>query len=362
VEPTVSPLPLAATPLQPSPTPQSLAEELDSHLNLLSERNIFRGSVLVAKDGEIILSKGYGLADLDNNIPNTSQTKFRIASVTKQFTAMGVLILQSQGQLNVTDRICEYIPDCPMDWDEITIHHLLTHTSGIPHIYELAIDALELRPDLNLTPLQKFELIMDKALFFQPGESYWYSDTGYAILGYVIEYVSGQSYEDFLKEKIFEPLQMRDTGLDQKEEILAIGYTSWVSTLPVNMTNVDYMFAHAAFGLYSSVEDLFRWEQSLYTEQLVPQELLDMMFTAHLPIRFGGHIAEDGMNYGYGWFMDIGEEHNRRVFHHTGWSSGFLSAIWRYPDDKVTIIVLTNEEWTDLMYVLGGIQERVFRE
>jgi CubicO group peptidase (beta-lactamase class C family) len=234
-----------------------------------------------------------------------------------------------------------------MDWDEITIHHLLTHTSGIPNI-----DELEIRPDLNLTPLQKVELLMDKALYFQPGEYFAYSNSGYFILGYVIEYVSGQSYEDFLKEKIFEPLQMRDTGLDQKEEILAIGYTS---IAPVNETNIDYMFSHAAGGLYSSVEDLFRWEQALNTEQLVPRQLLDLMFTAHLPTS-----SEDELNYGYGW--DIGEANNQRVFMHTGQIRGFLSVILRYPDDKVTIIVITNRDMTDLWYVLTGIDERIFRE
>jgi CubicO group peptidase (beta-lactamase class C family) len=193
-------------------------------------------------------------------------------------------------------------------------------------------------------------------LYFQPGESFGYSNTGYLILGYVIEYVSGQSYEDFLKEKIFEPLQMRDTGLDQKEEILAIGYTSgYTSIAPVNKPNVDYMFAHAAGGLYSSVEDLFRWEQALNTEQLVPRQLLDLMFTAHLPTS-----SEDELNYGYGW--DIDEANNQRVFMHTGQIRGFHSVILRYPDDKVTIIVITNKDWTDLWYVLTGIEEIIFKE
>lgn len=350
LEPTATTVPLTTTPLKPSPTPQSLAEELDSHLSFLSERNILRGSVLVAIDAEIILSKGYGLADPDNNIPNTPQTKFRIGSIGEQFTAMGILILQSQGQLNVQDGICKYISACPAVWHDISIHHLLTHTSGIPNVFEL-----EERVDPILTPLQKVELLMEKPLAFKPGEQwdYNYRDSGYLILGYIVERVSGQSYEDFLRENIFEPLQMRDTGLDQKEEILAIGYRY---SVPDKDTNLDHVFWHAAGGLYSSVEDMFRWEQAMYTEQLIPQELLDMMFTPHHATSPGGQTS-----YGYGWY--IGEAaHNRRVFMHVGVTWGFQCVIVRFPDDNVTIIVLSNKEAADLGYVVTGIEERVFKE
>jgi CubicO group peptidase (beta-lactamase class C family) len=186
------------------------ASKIDKLLDSLTESDDFTGAVLVARNGEILLSKGYGPADQDKNLPNTPHTKFRLGSITKQFTAMAVLILQAQGKLNVQDPACLYISECPAAWKDITIHHLLTHTSGITNFTNF--------PDYQATkatpssPEQTIARFKDKPLDFSPGERWSYSNSGYIVLGYIIEDVSGLSYEAFLQQNIFEPLQMKDTG------------------------------------------------------------------------------------------------------------------------------------------------------
>jgi CubicO group peptidase (beta-lactamase class C family) len=350
VEATATPPSPTSTPVPPTSTPQSLAGEISSYLDTLAERDIIRGSVLVAKEGEILLSEGYGLADRENKIPNTSQTKFRIASLTKQFTAMGILILQSRAQLDVQDRICEYLPACPEIWSSITIHHLLTHTSGIPEWWEIGLDFDELESS-HPPPIEVIEIFMQYPLEFQPGEQWAYCNVGYDILGYIIEQRSNQPYEEFLQQAIFEPLAMINTGMDQKDEILAIGYNT---SIPVQKTNLDYMWAYSSGGLYSTVEDLYRWERALNTDRLVPQEFLDMIFTPYAA------IPETQLSYGYGWF--IGEDHDQYLCFHGGEVPGFLSQIRRYPDDDVTIIVISNKQTADLNYVVRGIEEIIFRE
>jgi CubicO group peptidase (beta-lactamase class C family) len=347
-EATTTPQPPTTTPVPPTSTPQSLAGEISSYLDTLAERDIIRGSVLVAQEGEILLSEGYGLADRENNIPNTSQTKFRIASLGKQFTAMGILILQSRGQLDVQDRICEYLPTCPEIWNAVTIHHLLTHTSGMPEWWDIGLDFEELESTHD--PIEVIEIFMEYPLEFRPGEQWSYCNVGYDILGYIIELVSNQSYEEFLQQAIFEPLAMINTGMDQKDQILAVGYRA----LPVQETNLDYMFAYASGGHYSTVEDLYRWEGALNSDRLIPKELLDMMFTPHAVVR------ETQLFYGYGWF--IGEDHDKNLYFHDGEISGFRSQIHRYPDDDTTIIVISNKQTADLDYVVKGIEEVIFRE
>ena len=162
----------------------------------------FMGSVLVAKNGKVILSKSYGMADLEWSVPNSPTTRFNIASMTKQFTAASVLLLEDRGKLKTDDLVKKYLPDAPASWDKITIYHLLTHTSGIPD------DAANYKPG---TP---DELVFnDKPLKFQPGEQWSYTNLGYIVLGYLLERITGQTYEDFVQENIFKPLGMNDSGM-----------------------------------------------------------------------------------------------------------------------------------------------------
>lgn len=332
-----------------TPTLQDVASRIDAYLSDLAKEQSFSGSVLVAQDGKVLISKGYGLANIENGVPNTPQTRFRIGSMTKQFTAMAILMLQAQDKLNVQDRICDHISDCPTAWQEITIHHLLTHTSGIPDSWR--VFANRSKTDTPLAPSQIVALFKNEPLEFKPGQKASYRNEGYMVLGYLIEEVSGQSYEAFLQQHIFEPLKMMNTGYDHGNSHLAIGYETY--GIEADFTNMSIPYSSG--GLYSTVEDLYLWDQALYTEQLVSKELLDTMFTPFVPIPSLGE-----MGYGYGWV--IGEHLNRRVTAHEGKIDGFHALIGRYPKDKVTIIVLGNQQDSDLFTIVTSTAELVLRE
>jgi CubicO group peptidase (beta-lactamase class C family) len=276
--------------------------------------------------------------------------RFRLGSITKQFTAMAILILQAEGLLDVQEPTCPYIPDCPAAWRGITIHHLLTHTSRIPNFTDLPehrnIKATPSPPDQTIARIQ------DKPLNFQPGEQWRYSNSGYIVLGYIIEQVSGQSYETFLKEKIFEPLRMANTGYEHTDSNLAVGYTGFTPRW-AKADIIDMSLPYAAGGLYSTVEDLYLWDQALYTKQLVSQELMDLMFSPHAEM-------ESKWSYGYGWVL--GEMNGRPVVGHDGGIYGFATAIMRYPEDRATIIVLSNRETTYVRDITEQIAKIVFEE
>jgi CubicO group peptidase (beta-lactamase class C family) len=358
VQPTPSPpataLPTAAH--APTQTAENqLVGKIDEFLTALVEQDQFMGSILVARDGKMLISKGYGMANLELEVPNTPQTKFRLASVTKQFTAMAILQLQQQGKLNVHDPICKYIRDCPKAWQPITIHHLLTHTSGI-HDYWGTLDIEDFEKK-SVSPIQIIDRFRDLPLDFVPGESYYYSNSGYALLGYIIEKVSGQPYAIFLENNIFEPLQMMDTGYDNNRMVIknrAAGYSSTAA----NVAYIDMSVCYAAGGLYSTVEDLFRWDQALYTDKLISKPLRDVMFTPFASI--SGADPGTEFSYGYGWF--VGEHLNHLGVAHWGSMEGFRTAIERYPDDQVTIIVLSNLESTSIGDITTEIARMIFGE
>ena len=198
---TQSPTATENPPLSPTLEPDNLVSKIDKTLSLLTKRESFTGAVLVARNGEVLFSQGYGLADRDKNLPNTPQTKYRLGSISKQFTAMAILVLQTQGKLTVQDPVCRYISECPDSWQDITIHHLLTHIAGIPDFTSF--------PDYETTratpssPLQTIARFQDRPLDFKPGEKWSYSNSNYILLGYIIETASGESYETFLQKNIF---------------------------------------------------------------------------------------------------------------------------------------------------------------
>ena len=330
-------------------TPRSIAQEIDIYLNSLTETNSFTGAVLVARDNQIILSEGYGFSNRDQNIPNTSHTRFRICSITKQFTAMGILILQDQGKLSVDTRICDFLPQCPTAWRAITVHHLLTHTSGIPDFTDLP--DYESTKSLPSSPLQTIARFQDMPLQFEPGDRWSYSNSGYIILGYLIEQVSGQPYDDFIQGNIFSPLQMNDSGYDHNLDIIATGYTG-IGSQWAEAHYIDMSIPYSAGALYSTVEDMYRWDQALYTERLIPQKLLDKMFTPYASSPIG--------DFGYGWI--VSEKHLRPVIRHGGGGDGFVALIERYPNDRVTLIALSNRETTDIGMITDAIAEMVFGE
>ena len=325
------------------PGAENLNKQIDEYMKAATELGRFSGSILVAQEGKVIISKGYGFANLEHDVPNTPETKFRIGSITKQFTAMAILILQEQGALSVQDPICKYVSNCPDAWRDITIHHLLTMTSGIPDFQNFPDN--ERYERLPTTVEATIERFKDKPLEFTPGEQFSYTSSGYVLLGYIIEQVSGLSYEDFLKEKIFYPLGMKNSGYDHPQTVLkhrASGY-SRQGTRPINAVHFEMDTPHAAGALYSTVEDLFLWDQALYTEKLIPKTSLETMFTV---------FKEP---YAYGWI--IGDSFGHKMISHSGAISGFRAAIVRFPEEKVCIIVLSNieEAYTQLTTDLAAI-------
>ena len=319
----------------------------------------FSGAVLVAKDGEILLSRGYGLANRDANLPNSAETRFRIASLTKQFTAMAIMILQSESRIAVRQPICPYIADCPLAWENITIHHLLTHTSGITEFGNFpAFFLVKSEPS---SPLQTIERFKHHPLDFQPGEAWRYSNSGYILLGYIIEQVSGESYETFLQANIFTPLEMSNTGYDHDDGSLAKGY--------YGPSSHDASYVHPSIpfvsgGLYSTVEDLYRWDRALYTNQLIPYELLKVMFTPFValpqPVPQLKYITN--LSYSYGWAVGASDARPKSWHLHTGLAPGFASVIIRFPGENITIILLSNHEPTRVDHYATEITDILFRE
>jgi CubicO group peptidase (beta-lactamase class C family) len=318
--------------------PVQSQEELLADMDTIVKAIEFNGSVLIAHNDGIILNKSYGMADNEKKILNTPQTRFYIASLSKQFTAMATLILYAQKKIDLKDRISKFIPDCPIIWKDITIHHLLTHTSG-------------LQDGMNIDQLKK------TALIFQPGTEWDYSNIGYNVLGYIIEQVANQSFEAFLQENIFTPLNMDNTGYGNNQINQAVGYTiGFIKADVLDWSQLDY--SSAAGGLYSTTEDLYIWNQALLTNKLFSQNLIKKMFTSYTPtIRpvgstssYAPTIRSDGMGYGYGWA--VGKRFNHRVVEHSGSLPGFSTYNGLYPDDYIHIIALSNQ-WDSSIYVLS---------
>jgi CubicO group peptidase (beta-lactamase class C family) len=243
----------------PPPDGQALVSKVEDYMAARVKRDHFSGSILIARDGRVLVSQGYGMANLEHEVPNTPQTKFRLGSITKQFTAMAILILQERGKLAVQDKIKKYLPDAPKAWDEITIHHLLTHTSGIPN-YTENLDFLRTLP-VRVTLKELIAKFKDKPLDFKPGDKFKYSNSGYILLGQIIENASGENYPRFMNETIFAPLKMTDTGYDNALPIIkhrAAGYTRRLGFAITNCDYIDMSIPHAAGALYSTVEDLLK--------------------------------------------------------------------------------------------------------
>jgi CubicO group peptidase (beta-lactamase class C family) len=335
---------LSACASQPTPDPKALAAEFDALVEANHQAGLFDGSVLVAQNGQVIFSKGYGFADRENKIPNTPQTKFRIASISKQFTAMAVLLLQEQGKLNIEDGICNYITNCPEIFKQVKIRHLLSQSAGIPNstAYSMPGDQM---------------VSKSATLFFQPGEQFKYQDVTFNIAGLIIETASGQSYSDFLKKNIFEPLGMSNSGVDDmKQTDLAMGYSN--AEGDIALQPIHGLFAEGA--IYSTIEDMYLWDQALYTDKLLPQPALDTVFTPQVAVPDGEYYGFDGSkgwSYGFGWFIAPKE---LGYVIHGGMLPGYRTEIRRYMDDKAVIILLTNHEAVALHETAEAIAEKLF--
>ncbi|MBS1794930.1 MAG: serine hydrolase [Acidobacteria bacterium] len=307
-----------------------VAAKTDEYMNAFVKAKNAGGAVLLARDGKILVSRGYGAADAELNVANQSNTKFRIGSLTKQFTSAAVLLLQERGKIGVRDAVCKYLDNCPEAWREITIHQLLTHTSGIPNV--TALPDWKTKKVLSLTPAETVALVRDAPLRFKPGTDFEYSNTNYILLGQLVEKVSGQTYEAFLKENIFGPLKMNDTGYDTWTTLVpnrARGYSRRGAEV-VNAAYSDRGIPFAAGGLYSTVEDLYKWQASFDGEQILKKASIEAAFTP------------DKKNYGYGW--GTGVWNGRKLVAHSGGIDGFSSHIFKFTDDRAAVIVLLNTD------------------
>jgi CubicO group peptidase (beta-lactamase class C family) len=254
-----------------------------------------------------------------------------LGSITKQFSAAAIMLLQERGKLSVQDPICKYIDNCPSVWSEITIHHLLSHTSGIPNFTSFP-DYLP-KMMIPATTQEMIARFKDKPLDFKPGEKWTYSNSGYFLLGHIIEKAAGESYESFLQKNIFDPLKMTSTGYDHHGTILkkrATGYSLNKGNM-VNSLYLDMSQPYSAGALYSTVEDLFLWNEALFSGKLLSAKSLEAMLT---PVK---------NDYGYG--LGISMKSGRKIISHGGGINGFSTVITRFADEKLTLVVLRNADY-----------------
>jgi CubicO group peptidase (beta-lactamase class C family) len=337
--------PLSNAPGAPaSATLTPMGARLDTFLSGLAQSGNLRGSVLVARGDTVLLSRGYGVADEASGAPNSATTRFRIGSITKQFTAMAILILQEQGKLRVEGSVCSYLSDCPDAWRPVTLRHLLTHTSGVPD-YTNFPDF----PSLIGAPATLDQLIArirSLPLEFTPGARWSYSNSGYILLGAVIERVSGQSYSAFLQDHIFGPLGMGDTGYDVNSPPSPQHATGYLRA-HVQPVYLDMSEFGPAGALASTVEDLYRWDRALISHRLVSQQTLDAMFAPAIPCPVGGCLLPSDRGYGYGWF--VAAEAGQTLIYHVGRIDGFLTYNGFSRPDDITIVLLSNLETTAVL-------------
>ncbi|MFB3389596.1 serine hydrolase [Flavobacterium sp. LAR06] len=338
---------------------QDKAKQIDQLLSKYNEYGQFNGSALVSENGKVIFKKGYGSANMEWNIPNQPDTKFRLGSISKQFTAFLLVKLAEDGKLKLDVPITTYLPDYPKaNGDKITIHHLLTHTSGIPN-YTSAPNFFKEKSRNPYSPEEFVKTFSSLPLEFTPGEKFNYSNSGYFLLGYIIEKVSGKTYEQYLQKTILTPLKMVNTGYDHSEIILknrAAGYEKQGKKI-VNSAYLDMSLPYAAGSLYSTVEDLYIWDQALYTTKLLSEKSMESLFKPY--------IKAGGSSYGYGWFLEEapnGDKPKLKIIEHGGGINGFNTVISRIPADKNLVVLLNNTGGTILDEMNAGIRAILYNQ
>lgn len=315
----------------------ALADDVDQFIQArMEQRHIPGMSVAVVRDGKVVLAKGYGLANVELSAAANENTVFQLASVTKQFTATAVMMLVEEGKVSLDEKAVKYIDGLPAAWNQVTVRQLLNHTSGIKSYTSVEGFDKTMRKDYTKPELLK--LVTDAPMDFAPGEKWRYNNTGYYLLGMLIEKVTGKEYGAVLKERIFQPLEMNQTRVNDLREIIkgrAQGYT-WGDGKLVNGEYVSPTQPYSAGMLVSTVLDLAKWDAALYTEKLLKRSSLEQMWTAAK--------LNDGSptTYGFGWAVDVYRTRPRKT--HGGGIPGFSTNIMRFVEDKLTIIVLTNSD------------------
>ncbi|MEL6824535.1 MAG: serine hydrolase domain-containing protein, partial [Calditrichota bacterium] len=301
----------------------------------------FNGAALVAKDGKVIYEKGFGMANFEWQIPNTPQTKFRIGSVTKQFAAALILQLVEDGKIDLQANIRTYIPDYPAKTgDIITVHHLMTHTSGIPNYTSLPSFGDHIRNPY--TPDEFVKTFADLELDFEPGSSWSYSNSGYFLMGVIVEKVTGNTWEEELENRILKPLGMTNSGYQNNNDLIlqmSSGYNNTTDSVQP-AAYLDTSLPYAAGMMYSTVHDLLKWDQSLYGNgPFKKPQTKSLMFTKHAKVP-----GDRANHYGYGFFLHDLEVGDKKipVIEHAGGINGFSAMFWRMPSVKATVVLLDN--------------------
>jgi D-alanyl-D-alanine carboxypeptidase len=293
-------------------------------------------SVAVVKDGTVVLAKGYGFSDVEKSIKATEQTVYQLASVTKPFTAMATLMLVEDGKLSLDGKVTEILPGLPAAWAPVTVRHLLSHTSGIKS-YTDVFGEKKVAESQVFTPDQILALVKDAPLTFTPGEKFAYCNTGYYLLGMIVEKASGKPYGTFVADRIFKPLGMTSTSLDDYADarpVRAKGY-SFTNSQTTAAEHTHPSQPVAAGALVSTVVDLAKWDAALTSRKLLKPASYDLMWTA---MRFNSGTAS---HYALGW--EVQPYRTRARLSHGGGITGFSTFFARYPDDRVTVIALVNQ-------------------
>lgn len=311
--------------------------KVDGYIKKQMQDNHIPGlSIAVVWDGKVILSKGYGQSNLELSTPVTSNSVFAIYSITKTFTAVATMMLVEEGKVSLEDPVTKHIPGLPDTWRKINIRHLLTHTSGLIDICDVSPDPCHTSRDYTQQEIVK--LVTDSLLRFVPGEKWEYSNIGYFLLGMLIEKKSGMSYGNFLRERIFMPLNMQHTMLQDYSKVISNrvnGYT-WTKDGYRNSLQVSPTLSFSLAGLVSTVLDLAKYDAALYTEKLFKRSTLEQMWTR--TFLNNGQIVDHGLGFGMTPFRG-----HRRVGH-SGGHTGFATTITRLVDDKITVIIFTNAD------------------
>jgi CubicO group peptidase (beta-lactamase class C family) len=313
----------------------------------MAKRHIPGVSLAVIRDGEVILASSYGQANVELSVPVTPDSVFKLASVTKTFTATAVMMLVEDGKISLDSHLAEYLPNLPSQWANVTVRQALSHTSGLADYLKAPRWSWQSSWREDLTPNEFIKFASEAPPVFAPGEGIRYSNTGFYLLGMVIEKVSGKPYGQFLADRIFRPLQMTATRRDTLTETVSNrvnGYVFGGGTLR-NAEYTSETWAYSEGGIISTAADLGKWDAALYTEKLVKHPTLEKMWT---PAKLNnGSVAVIGDNgagkpnyYGLGWF--IGEHRGHKVIFHPGDKPGFSSTFTRLVDDRLTVILLCN--------------------
>ena len=308
---------------------QGKSEKLDELLKAYANQSRFNGSVLVIKDGETLLDKGYGLSNVKENLSNNPNTIFQVGSITKQFTAAIILKLQEEKKINIQDKLSKYFPGYP-NGDSITIEHLLTHTSGI-YSYTNDREFMSSKVSIPHTRQQMISLFKDKPLQFTPGTKWRYSNSGYLLLGYIIEDLTGLTYQEAVRQYIFNPLQMRNSGFDYTQlnnQQKATGYSQLVDEMNTSATSIDSTISFASGSIYATTADLYKFQQGIQSHAIISKSTLEKASTPFMN------------NYGYGFEID--SVAGKRIIGHSGSIHGFVSNMVWVPGENTVVILLNN--------------------